>query len=376
MKIRRYMANNMQEAIQKVKMDLGSDAVILNTRKVKRPGFLSFLRAPLVEVLASVEEEEKETKAVLNDLKDPKVEELEGKVKSMETMLEKIYQQMSEMKRESVLSSTNKNEKEDTTSKIYKVFIDNMRQNDVDESVIDEILKALKEQGIDNNSSVNEVFAIFKKEIIKRLGASEEIIVGAQNKPKVIMFLGPTGVGKTTTLAKIAANFMIKEGKKVGLITADTYRIAAVEQLKTYSEIMGTPITVIYSPKEMKDAIKKNSESDLILIDTPGKNHKDKKHFDEIREIYKAAEPDEAYLLISATTKPKDCKSIINSYNFIENYKLIFTKVDETSSLGVLLNVRELTGKSLSYVTTGQSVPDDIEIADAENISKKLLGNS
>jgi len=376
MKIRRYMANNMQEAIQKVKMDLGSDAVILNTRKVKRPGFLSFLRAPLVEVLASVEEEEKEAKAVLSDLKDPKVEELEGKVKSMEAMLDKIYQQMSEMKRDSVLSLANKNEKEDTTSKIYKVFIDNMRQNDVEESVIDEILKALKEEGIDNNSSVNEVFAIFKKEIIKRLGASEEITVGEQNKPKVIMFLGPTGVGKTTTLAKIAANFMIKEGKKVGLITADTYRIAAVEQLKTYSEIMGTPITVIYSPKEMKDAIKKNSESDLILIDTPGKNHKDKKHFDEIREIYKAAEPDEAYLLISATTKPKDCKAIINSYSFIDNYKLIFTKVDETSSLGVLLNVRELTGKSLSYVTTGQSVPDDIEIADAENISKKLLGNS
>ena len=374
MKIRRYMANNMQEAIQKVKMDLGVDAVILNTRKVKRPGFLSFLRAPLVEVLASVEEEENEAKEVTN-IANPKVEELEGKVKSMEMMLDKIYQQMSEMQKNPP-SVSQKVEKDDTTSRIYKVFIDNMRQNDVEESVIDEILKSLKEQGIDNNSNVNEVFATFKKEIIKRLGASEEITIEPQKKPKVIIFLGPTGVGKTTTLAKIAANFMIKEGKKVGLITADTYRIAAVEQLKTYSEIMGTPITVIYSPKEMKDAIKKNAEADLVLIDTPGKNHKDKKHFDEIKEIYKAAEPDETYLLISATTKPKDCKAIINSYSFINNYKLIFTKVDETSSLGVLLNVRELTGKSLSYVTTGQSVPDDIEIADAENISKKLLGNS
>lgn len=374
MKIRRYMANNMQEAIQKVKMDLGSDAVILNTRKVKRPGFLSFLRAPLIEVLASVEEEENEVRTI-TDVANPKVDELEGKVKSMEMMLDKIYKQMSDMQKNTSVNAT-KNDKEDTTSRIYKVFIDNMRQNDVDEAVIDEILKSLKEQGIDSNSNVNELFAIFKKEIVKRLGSSEEIKVEAQSKPKVIMFLGPTGVGKTTTLAKIAANFMIKEGKKVGLITADTYRIAAVEQLKTYSEIMGTPITVIYSPKEMKDAIKKNEESDLILIDTPGKNHKDKKHFDEIREIYKAAEPDEAYLLISATTKPKDCKEIINSYSFINNYKLIFTKVDETSSLGVLLNVRELTGKSLSYVTTGQSVPDDIEVADAENISKKLLGNS
>jgi len=374
MKIRRYMANNMQEAIQKVKMDLGSDAVILNTRKVKRPGFLSFLRTPLVEVLASVEEEENEVRN-LKDVPNPKVEELESKVKGLETMLDKIYQQMSDMQKNASTVSTRTTEKEDTTSRIYKVFIDNMKLNDVEDSVIDEILRSLKEQGIDNNSNVNEVFAIFKKEVVKRLGQSEEIKVD-NSKPKVIMFLGPTGVGKTTTLAKIAANFMIKEGKKVGLITADTYRIAAVEQLKTYSEIMGTPITVIYSPKEMKDAIKKNSEADLILIDTPGKSHKNKKHFDEIKEIYKAAEPDEAYLLISATTKPKDCKDLINAYSFIDKYKLIFTKIDETSSLGVLLNVRELTGKPLSYVTTGQSVPDDIEVADVETISKKLLGNS
>ena len=90
----------------------------------------------------------------------------------------------------------------------------------------------------------------------------------------------------------------------------------------------------------------------------------------------KNAEPDEAYLLISATTKMKDCKDIIEAYGFLENYKLIFTKVDETSSLGVVLNVKEITGKSLSYLTTGQSVPDDIEIADVENLSKKLLGNS
>ena len=374
MKIRRYMANNMQEAINKVKIDLGTDAVILNTRKVKRPGLFSFLRAPLIEVLASVEEEENEVRT-LADVANPKVEELENKVKNMEGMLDKIYQQMSEMQRNSSNNASSNAKQEDTTSKIYKVFVDNMKQNDVEDAVIDEILKSLKEQGIDNNSNVNEVFAIFKKELVNRLGVSEQIKVD-NSKPKVIIFLGPTGVGKTTTLAKIAANFMIKEGKKVGLITADTYRIAAVEQLKTYSEIMGTPITVIYSPKEMKDAIKKNSDAELILIDTPGKSHRNKKHFDEIKEIYRAAEPDETYLLISATTKPKDCKDIINAYSFVDNYKLIFTKVDETSSLGVLLNVRELTGKPLSYVTTGQSVPDDIEIADVESISKKLLGNS
>ena len=374
MKIRRYMANNMQEALLKVKMDLGNDAVILNTRKVKRPGFFSFLRTPLVEILASLEEDENEVKSIQN-IPNPKVDELENKVKSMEMMLDKIYKQMSSPSFQNA-PVTPQEEKEPGYSRIYKVFIDNMRQNDVEEDVINEILDSLKKQGIDNNSNVNEAFSIFQKEIIKRLGASEEITVENQKKPKVIIFLGPTGVGKTTTLAKIAANFIIKEKKKVGLITADTYRIAAVEQLKTYSEIMGTPITVIYSPKEMKDAIKKHAEDDLVLIDTPGKSHKNKKHFDEIKEIVKNSEPDEAYLLISATTKMKDCKDIIEAYSFLENYKLIFTKIDETSSLGVVLNVKEITGKSLSYFTTGQSVPDDIEIADVENLSKKLLGNS
>ncbi|MBP3284108.1 MAG: flagellar biosynthesis protein FlhF [Clostridia bacterium] len=373
MKIRRYIANNMQEALLKVKMDLGPDAVILNTRKMKRPGMFSFLRSPLIEVLASLEEEENEGKEIV-EASNAKVEQLENKVHNMEEMLAKIYKQMSERPVESVKSTGEKNSSD--SSNIYHVFVDNMRQNDVEESVISDIVQALRQKGIDNNSSMNEAFSIFQKELISRLGVSQGIVPEENKKPKVIMFLGPTGVGKTTTLAKLAANFMIKEKKKVGMITADTYRIAAVEQLKTYSEIMGTSITVIYSPKEMKDAIKKHSEDDLILIDTPGKSHKNKKHFDEIKEIVRAAEPDETYLLISATTKMKDCREIIKAYSFIDNYKLIFTKIDETSSLGVVLNVKEITGKPLSYVTTGQSVPDDIEMIDVENLSKKLLGNS
>jgi len=364
----------MQEALLKVKMDLGSDAVILNTRKMKRPGMFSFLRSPLIEVLASLEEEENENKNIAEVANNAKVEQLEDKMHDMEEMLAKIYKQMSERPVEPVKATTEKSSS--ASPSIYHVFVDNMRQNDVEESVIDEIMQSLRQKGIDNNTSMNEAFSTFQKELISRLGHSEGIHLEENKKPKVVMFLGPTGVGKTTTLAKLAANFMIKEKKKVGLITADTYRIAAVEQLKTYSEIMGTSITVIYSPKEMKDAIKKHAEDDLILIDTPGKSHKNKKHFDEIKDIVKAAEPDEAYLLISATTKMKDCKELIKAYSFIDNYKLIFTKIDETSSLGVVLNVKEITGKPLSYVTTGQSVPDDIEMIDVENLSKKLLGNS
>lgn len=364
MKIRRYMASNMQEALLKVKMDLGSEAVILNTRKVKRQGFFKFLKPPLIEILASLDEEEVQKV----DVDDEKINALENKVKDMEGMLDKICKQMSE-KLVAVESM-------DKTEKIYDVIIENMRQNDVDEDVINDIVGSLKKQGLDENSNVNEIFMMFRKEIIRKLNQSSSITVDDTKKPKVIMFLGPTGVGKTTTLAKIAANFMIREKKKVGLITADTYRIAAVEQLKTYSEIMGAPVTVIYSPNEIKDAIKKNEDADLILIDTPGKSHKNKKHFDEIKDLVMHANADEIYLLISASTKMKDCKEILKAYNFMKDYKLIFTKVDETESLGIVLNVVNSTGKRLSYFTTGQSVPDDIEVINVDQLSKKLLGNS
>lgn len=364
MKIRRYMASNMQEALLKVKMDLGSEAVILNTRKVKRQGFAKFFKPPLVEILASLDEEE--DKKV--EVDDEKINALESKVKDMEGMLDKICKQMSE-KLVEVKSL-------DKTEKIYDVIIENMRQNDVDEEVINDIVESLKKQGLEENSNVNEIFVMFRKEIIRKLNQSSSITVEDGKKPKVIMFLGPTGVGKTTTLAKIAANFMIREKKKVGLITADTYRIAAVEQLKTYSEIMGAPVTVIYSPNEIKDAIKKNEDADLILIDTPGKSHKNKKHFDEIKDLVTHANADEIYLLISASTKMKDCKEILKAYNFMKDYKLIFTKVDETESLGIVLNVVNSTGKRLSYFTTGQSVPDDIEVINVDQLSKKLLGNS
>ena len=368
MKIRRYMAANMQEALLKVKMDLGSEAVILNTRKVKRQGFLKFLKPPLIEILASLDEEEEPKKV---EIDDSKIHDLENKVKDMEGMLDKICRQMSEK-----LVQVETIDKVGRTEKIYDVIIENMRQNDVDEATINDIVESLKKQGLDESSNVNEIFMMFRKEIIRKLNQSSSITVDESKKPKVIMFLGPTGVGKTTTLAKIAANFMIREKKKVGLITADTYRIAAVEQLKTYSEIMGAPVTVIYSPNEMKEAINKNSEADLILIDTPGKSHKNQKHFDEIKDLVKYAEADEIYLLISASTKMKDCNEILKAYGFIKDYKLIFTKVDETESLGIVLNVVNSTGKRLSYFTTGQSVPDDIEVINVDQLSKKLLGNS
>jgi flagellar biosynthesis protein FlhF len=182
-------------------------------------------------------------------------------------------------------------------------------------------------------------------------------------------------VGKTTTLAKIAANYALNQSLKVGMITADTYRIAAVQQLKTYAEILGIPISVIYAPGEIKKAIAEYGEKDLILIDTAGRSHRNKAQFDELKQLVAESGADDVFLVLSSTTGLKNNREIINNYSFLNQFKLIFTKADETPTLGMILNARMMTGKCLSYVTVGQSVPDDIEVASIEKIARNLIGS-
>jgi flagellar biosynthesis protein FlhF len=163
--------------------------------------------------------------------------------------------------------------------------------------------------------------------------------------------------------------------KKVGLITADTYRIAAVEQLTTYAEILGMPVKVIYSANEVKDAISQYGDKDIVFVDTAGRSYRNKTQFDELKTLVMATEADEVFLVLSTTTSLRNCREILNNYDFLQNYKLIFTKMDETPIPGIILNARVLTNKKISYVTTGQSVPDDIEIANIDKITKNLLGS-
>ena len=225
------------------------------------------------------------------------------------------------------------------------------------------------------SDGVDEMAAQLSGIIAGLLGSPETIREKNNGKPVTVIFVGPTGVGKTTTLAKIAANYLLNKKKTVGLITADTYRIAAVEQLKTYAEILGIPVTVVYTPAEMKEAVGLHADKDLILIDTAGRSHKNKAQFEELKALIAASEADEVYLVLSAVTSPRNCREILNHYSFLKEYKLLFTKTDETPVLGIILNVRYMTGKSLSYITTGQSVPDDIETANIDKITKNLIGS-
>lgn len=390
MKIRRYMAKNTQEAILKVKMDLGNEALILNTKKVKKKGLLGLFSKPMVEVLAAVDEynEQKQEKEVPRtqekqsnnsasdktnfDEKEEKIANLENKITNIEEMLQKLYSQVKTDDNADADKGNEGNSRQN--SRTADIFYNNLVKNEVEADIARKLTDAAAARA-GGNAGVNDMVAQLSGIISGLLGKPETIKPGTAGKPTVVIFVGPTGVGKTTTLAKIAANYLLNQKKTIGLITADTYRIAAVEQLKTYAEILGIPVSVTYTPAEIKEAVSQHSDKDLVLIDTAGRSHRNKAQFEELKALISASGADEVYLVLSATTSIRNCREILNSYSFLKDYRLIFTKTDEAPVMGIILNVRYMTGKSLSYITTGQSVPDDIETANIEKITKNLIGS-
>ena len=192
-------------------------------------------------------------------------------------------------------------------------------------------------------------------------------------KPRTVALIGPTGVGKTTTLAKIAARFVLATNVNAALITADTYRISAVEQLKTYSDIIGIPLTIVYAPDELRVALHKYADKDLILIDTAGRSQHNTYQMQELQEFLQAAPHIEKHLVLSATTKQQDAQDILTKFAVCQPDRVIFTKADETSSVGLILNLLYEQEIALSFLTNGQSVPDDIVPATPAALAGLLL---
>lgn len=412
MRIRRYTGKDAQEAMLKVKMDLGSEAVILSTRKIKKKGIFGFLKKPLTEVLAAIDDDYGNKK---NDKPAPsakirktagfygqestvdsvreendRVSLLESKLKQMESMLNKIYtdvvkektQEQKEKREAHGVADTIRSEAvkvqqtvSQTGTDMYKSFERVLAESEIEPVIIDRMLEKIK-QLVKNPGSINDLFGAARNILVNILGEPQTISFREDGKPTVVIFLGPTGVGKTTTLAKIAADYSLNHEKKIGFITADTYRIAAVEQLKTYAEILNIPISVIYTPEEIKEAILNYSDKDLILVDTAGRSHKNAEQFAELKMLVASAQADEVFLVLSCNLGRTACKEIISHYGFLKNYKLLFTKLDEAPVPGIILNIRYATGKRLSYTTAGQCVPDDIEVANVENIVKSILRTS
>ncbi|WZL74861.1 flagellar biosynthesis protein FlhF [Clostridiaceae bacterium 35-E11] len=373
MKVKRYIASDTQEAMLKVKAELGTNAVILHSRKIKRPGIMGIFRKPLIEMVAAIDEsnEKQENKTnMIADRKNTNTQDELNTIEVLQSQVENIQDLLSNFIHKVEQVDNHVKEKEPL---LFSKYYDLLLSNNVEKSIVDKIMKIAHKQ-VSFSSENEEVIKKALKIIIKEYLGTPKPIIEKDKDQKRIVFVGPTGVGKTTTLAKLAAKMSILGNKSVGLITADTYRIAAVEQLRTYGEILDIPVKVIYEPQEIQEAIEQYYDKDIIFIDTAGRNHRLENQLEDVNKIISYVENPEVFLVISATTGYTDITNIIQAYDFIKRYKLLFTKLDESNAIGNILNTKLLTKKELSYFTTGQSVPDDIEIANPEKIANIIVG--
>ena len=408
--IKKFVAKTEKEAIENAKKELGEGVVVMNVKTVKSKGFLAFLKPHMVEVTVALEEEsEKYTAAVSainnviassqNKAAEPvnpapapvpaqapvqavvpepvarkESSAIEEKLDSLQSLLEQQLQKPEEDKEEKA-GKTEEQKEETETDKFMRLLHDTMLDSEVDEKYAQEIISEIEQINKPNIPFDYALANTYQKMILKF--GKPSAIEPAANGIKMVFFIGPTGVGKTTTIAKIASKFRVDEKKKVALLTADTYRIAAAEQLRTYANILEVPFRVIYTVEEINKAIEDFKDYDYILIDTAGHSHQNATQKDNMSNFIHSVDDKvekEVHLVLSATTKYRDLISIADSYKEMADYKLIFTKLDETTTLGNLLNLRLYTGASLSYVTHGQNVPDDIEDFNPQKTVKRLLG--
>jgi len=198
----------------------------------------------------------------------------------------------------------------------------------------------------------------------------------SDGRPRTIALIGPTGVGKTTTIAKLAATFKLKQRKRVALVTLDTYRIAAVDQLRTYANIIGVPLHVVGSPTEIRDVMHRCSDVDVVLIDTAGRSQRDGQRLEQLDAFLKAAQPHETHLVLPATAAAGVLFEAIEKFSALHADHLIFTKLDEAVSFGILLNIARRVHKTVSFVTTGQEVPNQIEAGESKQLAALVLGDA
>ena len=380
MLVKRYHANDMQQAKDTVIRELGSDAVILNSRKVRKKGFKNLFHKPVLEVMVaydptqvpavkklnslhdghSAERERKEKEKSADVISGEQLERLDKRIDSIDAMLGEFIDKFSFVKRDITYDYP------EEVQELLQKMIENQVREELAHSLAKEAELMLRKQP---DTSADEVMEHL---ILEQLGRASPIL-HKKFTQKVILVMGATGVGKTTTIVKLAADFAVKQKKKIGIINTDTFRIGAQEQLQTYADIMGIPLQVVYRADELTDALESMSDRDIVFVDTAGKRPGDEQHKEDILDIVRTLKPEDILLCLAATTGFAAIKEMIDTYGFVDEYRLLITKLDETKFRGPILNISWYTQKPIAYVTTGQNVPDDIEVVDVESIAKQIV---
>jgi flagellar biosynthesis protein FlhF len=360
--IRKYQAKTITEALAMVRADLGRDAVIVQTRKVNKR-VLGVWGREVVEVWASDNPE-------LENLRRPptrtlstspesssRIEQLENEIQNLKAMIAQLARQGVAVVSESVPSGVPARNR----------WVSLLTEAEVEEDIAGELIQSLSEDTLSEGA--------LQSLIAERLLTSGPITL-QEAQPKVVILVGPTGVGKTTTIAKLAAQYALLQKRRVGLITIDTYRIAAVEQLRTYSQIIDVPIRVVYSSNELPSAVREFSSMDVVFVDTAGRSQRNTMQIGELKACCERLVDCEVHLVLSSTTKTRDLYDIVQRFSVMPLHRVIWTKLDESTTFGNILNVAVKHPLPISYVTTGQRVPEDVEVAEANKLASLVVGGT
>ncbi len=381
MMIKKFTAPTMKEAVARMKKDLGQDAVILKTNKVSQGGLLDFVGKEGIEITAAVDKGSKPLNTTPPDVipefqshqpvvsRPPADRNEKDNMQSIMLQSELNEMRNSMAKLSSFLKYSNVPSLPDNLQMVMKQLID----NEVDDVTARELVEAIHhELSGDQYKDLKLIVAKLLKKIAGRIKIAKEV-VDYKNRPKVVMLVGPTGVGKTTSIAKLATNQKLINKKKVALISADTFRIGAVDQLKTFANIAEIPLTVVYTPKDMQAAINNYSDMDVIYIDTTGRSQRDTQRLKEMKKFVTGANPDEIHLCLSVTTRFSDTREALAKFSLFKYNRILFTKIDETSSLGIILNILNEKQVPISYLTNGQNVPEDIGRATVDKLARMIV---
>lgn len=391
MQIKKFEAVDMQEALRLIRNDIGPDAVILSTKKVKRgDGVFGMFSRPMVEVVAARDYPDKgqgkgqgpgaaphlqagpflpdkslveEIRKIMADISITPAElrEMKAEIGAMKGYVQELLR----CGEDGTLKGLS-----DSLILFYRRLVSEGLDTALSGRIVRILDSKLSEECKNNNDQINR----YGLELLQKQVRTTGPVYDPQKGQKIAVFVGPTGVGKTTTIAKIAAKYTLVDKKKVALITFDTFRIGAIEQLKIYAKIIGLPVDVVFSPAELHETIRKRSDADLILVDTAGRSHKDKAYIHEIKELLNHSLTLDCHLVLSSTSSDAVLSDVVSRFREIPVSGLLFTKLDEADRYGAVFNMMIQAQRPLSYFTTGQRVPEDIELAAPERLCRLILG--
>ena len=372
MHIRTFRAASLQDALEQIRQQMGPDASVLHTRQV-RDGWMGWLGRTYVEVTAGLR----------NSVDQPTLAPVD---RNSEIDSRSATQPGS-------VSQAQQNEYSPTIAMAaasgeglpiqLQAYREELLAVGVDSATADRWLNATVSfaANLGDSPTGTSMAGTPWLEHLQR-SVARELLIGApiRTQPgdrRVVALVGPTGVGKTTTVAKLAAGFRIEARRRVGLLTIDTFRIAAVQQLKAYAEIMDLPMEVVEKPNQMRPALERLGDVDLVLIDTAGRSPRSDARIEQLVELLHSAQPDETHLVLSSTSSTSTIQSAVQGFAPVRPSAAILTKLDEApqtaSVLSAIVATDRFAGVPLSYTTNGQQVPDDISTADAESLLSRLL---